>query len=243
MTHEPLYVCFWVSVYGWMCWMFVHATYIYICVCVCVCGPSVEISPLKQHAECVILAEGLIVWMHGHALWNPASERVQINILEDTEGERIMANNPTTATNVYHSADAFKTKHWPRGEWATCYKLYGAPRGGCPSWALEACTSNRPDTNGKGLRNKTHRVGAGEVVSSHDLHVGLLYEGDPQLIPIAGVGAQQLSMTVHWQVVINDDLRKRTIMFTIRGGRVLIIDTYCRYNSMYCTKTTLCRGP
>lgn len=52
-----------------------------------------------------------------------------------------------------------------------------------------------------------HRVGAGEVIASHDLHVGLLYEGDPQLVPVAGVGTQQLSILTTWQEVVYNDLQ------------------------------------
>lgn len=55
----------------------------------------------------------------------------------------------------------------------------------------------------------THRVGAREVVASHHLHVGLLYEGDPELVPVAGVGAQQLSVAIHRQVVVYNHLQRR----------------------------------
>lgn len=54
----------------------------------------------------------------------------------------------------------------------------------------------------------THRVGSGEVVAAHHLHVGLLDEGDPQLVPVAGVGAQQLPVVVHGQVVVDDHLQE-----------------------------------
>lgn len=55
----------------------------------------------------------------------------------------------------------------------------------------------------------THRVGAGEVVASHHLHVGLLYQGDPELVLVAGVGAQQLSVMIHRQVVVYNHLQPR----------------------------------
>lgn len=53
----------------------------------------------------------------------------------------------------------------------------------------------------------THRVGSGEVVAPHHLHVGLLYQGHPQLVPVARVGAEQLSITIHRKEVIYDHLQ------------------------------------
>lgn len=52
-----------------------------------------------------------------------------------------------------------------------------------------------------------HRVGSWEVVAAHHLHVGLLDEGDPQLVPVAGVRTQQLSVVIHGQEVVNDHLQ------------------------------------
>ena len=52
----------------------------------------------------------------------------------------------------------------------------------------------------------TYGVGARKVVASHHLHVGLLDEGHPQLVPVAGVGAQQLAIPVHRQEVVYDHL-------------------------------------
>lgn len=54
----------------------------------------------------------------------------------------------------------------------------------------------------------THRVRAREVVATHHFHVGLLYQGDPELVPVAGIGAQQLSITIHWQEVIYNHLQQ-----------------------------------
>jgi len=42
------------------------------------------------------------------------------------------------------------------------------------------------------------------------LHVSLLYEADPKLLMVAGVGAQQLSTNTHWQPVIYHHLHKPT---------------------------------
>lgn len=53
----------------------------------------------------------------------------------------------------------------------------------------------------------THRVGSWKVVAAHNLHVGLLYEGDPQLVPVAGVRTQQLSVVIDGQVVVNNHLQ------------------------------------
>lgn len=53
----------------------------------------------------------------------------------------------------------------------------------------------------------THRVGSWEVVAAHHLHVGLLDEGDPQLVPVAGVRAQQLAVVIYGQEVVNDHLQ------------------------------------
>ncbi len=47
----------------------------------CVCTVNVCI-PLVKHAESVIFVKGLIVWVHSDTLWDPASESVQINILQ-----------------------------------------------------------------------------------------------------------------------------------------------------------------
>lgn len=52
----------------------------------------------------------------------------------------------------------------------------------------------------------THWVGSWEVIATHHLHVGLLYEGDPQLVSIAGVGTQQLSVVINRQVVVYNHL-------------------------------------
>lgn len=59
-----------------------------------------------------------------------------------------------------------------------------------------------------GFSTFTYRVGAGEVVASHHLHVGLFYKGDPELVPVAGVGAQQLSVTIHRQVIVYNHLHR-----------------------------------
>lgn len=50
----------------------------------CVC-----VSPLEEHSERVVLTEGMIVWVHGDAFRDPASECVQINVL--------------LKTNIYHN--------------------------------------------------------------------------------------------------------------------------------------------
>ena len=55
----------------------------------------------------------------------------------------------------------------------------------------------------------THRVGAREVVASHHLHVGLFYQGHPELVPVAGVGAQQLAVVIHRQEVVYYHLQQR----------------------------------
>lgn len=39
------------------------------------------VSPLEQHPESVVLTEGVIVGVHGDAFRDPASQRVQINVL------------------------------------------------------------------------------------------------------------------------------------------------------------------
>lgn len=57
----------------------------------------------------------------------------------------------------------------------------------------------------------THRVGAREIISTHHLHVGFLYEGNPQLISVARVGAEQLAIAVHWKVIINDHLNRKNV--------------------------------
>ena len=59
-------------------------------------------------------------------------------------------------------------------------------------------------------RRSAYRVGPWKVIASHHLHVGLLDEGDPQLTPVAGVGAEQLPVTVHRQEVIDDHLTGNT---------------------------------
>ena len=59
-------------------------------------------------------------------------------------------------------------------------------------------------------RRSAYRVGPWKVIASHHLHVGLLDEGDPQLAPVAGVGAEQLPVTVHRQEVIDDHLTGNT---------------------------------
>jgi len=49
---------------------------------------------------------------------------------------------------------------------------------------------------------ETYRVGPREVVATHDLHVGLLQHGHPQLVLVVGEGAEQVSELAHWQRVI-----------------------------------------
>lgn len=61
----------------------------------------------------------------------------------------------------------------------------------------------------------THRVGSGEVVASHHLHVGLFYQRDPELVPVAGVGAQHLSITINRQVVVYNHLEQDQSLFTL----------------------------
>ena len=46
---------------------------------VCVC------SPLEEHAEAVVLAERLIVRVHGDAFGDPARERVEVDVLQHTD--------------------------------------------------------------------------------------------------------------------------------------------------------------
>jgi len=51
-----------------------------------------------------------------------------------------------------------------------------------------------------------HRIWSGKVVASHDLHVGLLKQGDPHLTAVVGVWTEKVAMLVHWQIIIDDDL-------------------------------------
>ena len=60
---------------------------------------------------------------------------------------------------------------------------------------------------GTGLCN--YRIGPWKVVAPHDLHVGLLQNGNPQLILVIGEGAQQVSILAHWQRVIHDYLQRK----------------------------------
>lgn len=43
-----------------------------------------------------------------------------------------------------------------------------------------------------------YTVGAREVISSHDLHVGLLQQRYPEFILVGGVGAEQLPIAAQW---------------------------------------------
>ncbi len=55
----------------------------------------------------------------------------------------------------------------------------------------------------------THRIGAWEIVSSHDLHVSLLNERHPKFIAITGVGAKQLATAIHREEIVNNHLTEK----------------------------------
>lgn len=100
--------------------------------------------------------------MHGDALGDPASERVQVNVLENTAGRVTIATLLSANTREYYLHLSSK-----RNVLLT-------------DWTQK----------GKGLGAiNTHRVRAWEVVSSHDFHVGLLDERHPKLVPVTGIGA------------------------------------------------------
>lgn len=48
----------------------------------------------------------------------------------------------------------------------------------------------------------TYRVGARKVVATHHLHVGFFYQRHPELVSVAGVRTQHLSIMVHRQEII-----------------------------------------
>lgn len=58
----------------------------------------------------------------------------------------------------------------------------------------------------------SYGVGARKIISAHHLHVGFLYEGNPQLISVTWVGAEQLTIAVHWEEIINDHLNRNNDM-------------------------------
>ena len=49
-------------------------------------------------------------------------------------------------------------------------------------------------------------VAAREVVSTHHLHVRFLQQRYPQLVPVAGVGAEGLVAPSHWQLIVHHHL-------------------------------------
>lgn len=53
----------------------------------------------------------------------------------------------------------------------------------------------------------TYRVRAREIITTHHLHVGLFYEGNPQFVSVTWVRAEQLTIAVHWKEIINDHLK------------------------------------
>ena len=56
-----------------------------------------------------------------------------------------------------------------------------------------------------------------------NLHVGLLNEADPELVTVAGVGAQQLPVLPHWETVVYHNLD--TVSYSrgsYRGGQWVI---------------------